>query len=382
MQRLGSQDQPGFHPEAVPPQPAESPVEVALLDRNGVIVSVNAAWDAFCEANGGDPSLMGVGASYLDVCSAAGDDPVAKEVAAAINAALRGDLPAPMTLEVPCHSPDTSRWFDTLISSRLDDDGSCLGATVTLSLAQSGPFVNPAPDDRLSQSGESAEGAIPESGLSVPAYYVDRSERLGDGFAQALLELAPIGIIIVDDEGLIVRASRQAEETFGYSHDSLIGASVECLFPNQLIPMKRELRSAAADQTMNIATVGTFAPCLHADGSEQTVRLSLSSVALSRGAGAMILTTEALGYRPDDASGGDLHNEFGRIAEDLDQVIRLLHGCGLTITTALKDHQLEEDLVAGLSHVIAQLDVAINEIRMTVFGRLRDQTQTGDVDPG
>ena len=54
---------------------------------------------------------------------------------------------------------------------------------------------------------------------------------MGDGFAQAVLELAPVGIIIVDDEGLIVRASRQAEKTFGYSHDSLIGASVECLFP-------------------------------------------------------------------------------------------------------------------------------------------------------
>ena len=104
-----------------------TPVEVALLDRNGVIVSVNAAWDAFCEANGGDPSLMGVGASYLDACSAAGDDPVAREVAAAITAALQGELPAPMTLEVPCHSPDTSRWFDTLISSRLDDEALASG---------------------------------------------------------------------------------------------------------------------------------------------------------------------------------------------------------------------------------------------------------------
>ena len=33
-----------------------------------------------------------------------------------------------------------------------------------------------------------------------------------------------------------------------------------------------------------------------------------------------------------DTSDGDLNNEFGQMAEDLDQVIRLLHGCGLTIT--------------------------------------------------
>jgi len=52
---------------------------------------------------------------------------------------LQVDLPAPMAVEVPCHSPDTSRWLDTLISSRLDDDARCLGATVTLSLARSVP---------------------------------------------------------------------------------------------------------------------------------------------------------------------------------------------------------------------------------------------------
>ena len=282
MQRLGSEDRPGFGPDSVPAQPPEPPVEVALLDRNGVIVSVNAAWDAFCEANGGDPSLMGVGASYLDACSAAGDDPVAREVAAAITAALQGELPAPMTLEVPCHSPDTSRWFDTLISSRLDDDGSCLGATVTLSLAQARPLVNPTARDRLFQSVESTETG---DGWSVPAYYAEMSERLGDGFAQAVLELAPVGIIIVDDEGLIVRASRQAEKTFGYSHDSLIGASVECLFPNQVIPMKQELKSVVADQTTKIATVGTFASGVRADGSEQTVHLSLSSVARAEAKG-------------------------------------------------------------------------------------------------
>ena len=118
---------------------AQAGVEVALLDRDGVIAWVNQAWQAFAAANGGDPGRTGRGVSYLQACAAAGDDPVAQEVAGAIRAALAGDLPGPLTVEVPCHSPVTERWFDVLISSRLDDHGRCLGATVTLSPARSQP---------------------------------------------------------------------------------------------------------------------------------------------------------------------------------------------------------------------------------------------------
>ena len=89
----------------------ETDVEVALLDRLGVIVAVNAAWDAFCNANGGDPTRMGVGSSHLEACGAAVGDQVADQVARAIRTAAHGDLPAPMRVEVPCRSPDTSRWF-------------------------------------------------------------------------------------------------------------------------------------------------------------------------------------------------------------------------------------------------------------------------------
>jgi hypothetical protein len=77
--------------------------------------------------------------SYLEVCDAAGDDPAATAVGTAIRAALAGDLPGPMSLQVPCHSPRTARWFDLLISPRADGGGRRLGATVTLSLVRSQP---------------------------------------------------------------------------------------------------------------------------------------------------------------------------------------------------------------------------------------------------
>ena len=107
-------------------------VEVALLDTVGVIVWVNRAWDEFSLAHGGDPSRSGAGHSYLAVCDAA-DDPASAAVAAAIRAALRGELPAPARVRMRCPTPARPPLFDVLISTRRDDDGHVLGATVTLS---------------------------------------------------------------------------------------------------------------------------------------------------------------------------------------------------------------------------------------------------------
>lgn len=123
---------------AAPGFPADDVgVEIALLDSHGVIVWVNSAWKAFADANGGDSATVGPGVSYLNVCAVAAGDLVTARVEAAIRRALAGDLPGLFTIEVPCHGPRTSRWFDMLISSRLDEDRKSTGATVTLSLARS-----------------------------------------------------------------------------------------------------------------------------------------------------------------------------------------------------------------------------------------------------
>lgn len=110
----------------------EGRVELALLDRTGVIVWTNRAWDDFCRANGGDPRRAGVGLSYLAICEAADDQPSA-DLARSIRAAVRGGLPVPARTVVSCPGPSRPRAFDTLVSTRLDDDGRTLGAMVTLS---------------------------------------------------------------------------------------------------------------------------------------------------------------------------------------------------------------------------------------------------------
>ena len=110
-----------------------------MLDRAGVIVSVNDAWREFSAANDGNGSRTGVGMSYLAVCDAAGDDEYAVEVGSAIRAAAAGDLPAPATIVVPCHAPTVERWYDVLISPRLNRNFSTIGVAVTLTLRAARP---------------------------------------------------------------------------------------------------------------------------------------------------------------------------------------------------------------------------------------------------
>jgi hypothetical protein len=78
-----------------------SDVEVALLDRAGVIVAVNQAWIDFGERNGADPSRCGPGASYLAACDADAGDPSSRLVAEALRRAVAGEVPAARRFSMP-----------------------------------------------------------------------------------------------------------------------------------------------------------------------------------------------------------------------------------------------------------------------------------------
>ena len=181
-------------------------VEVALLDLDGRIVCVNEAWSRFCADNGGEAARCGVGVSYLEVCDRAGDDVMATQVADSVRSALRGELPAPLAIDVPCHSSGELRWFDVLVSSRLDDDGACMGATVTLSLAR---VVSRTPGPAV---------AVPRDPVPAATGWPQgdhAAERLGDGVAHAVFAVVPCAVLLADDDGRIVAANAQADALFG-----------------------------------------------------------------------------------------------------------------------------------------------------------------------
>ena len=92
------------------------PDQVAVIDRNGVIVQVNEPWRRFSKENSPVPGKPAphtdVGTNYMDVCRASTGSRAEGGNAAheGIQAVLEGRL-ANFSMEYPCHSPDQQRWF-------------------------------------------------------------------------------------------------------------------------------------------------------------------------------------------------------------------------------------------------------------------------------
>jgi PAS domain S-box-containing protein len=349
---------------------------VALLDPRGVIVSVNQAWKAFAAANGGDPARTGAGMSYLEVCAAAADDACTRQVDSAIRAALAGALPAPLRVEVPCHAPDVSRWFDVLISSRFDDDARCLGATVTLSITRVAP---PPARPRGARGAPPTTTSPPDGAPAVPAFYAEHSERLGDAFAQLLLDRAPLGILVVDDQGKVVLAGREADVLLGAAPGGLCGRAVRELLPEpgSFDPVG-PMASAAPGGGRGPVGSPRIVDAVRGDGSRVPVELRHGPVPLSRGTGSVYLLRPVPGAVP--GTGTLDADELALLLSGLDRVVRHAFSSGLTVTGVADSHQAEPALADLLRGVTAELDRAVHEARAVAL-RLQGLVHLPGPDP-
>ncbi len=334
------------------PVPSDVGVEVALLDRDGVITWVNAAWQDFAAANGGDPACTGTGVSYLRACAGAGNDPVAAEVAGAIRAALVGDLPSPMTAEVPCHSPATERWFDVLISSRFDDEGRCAGATVTLSLARSQPRSQPKSKPRTQARPRAGSHlrSRPGPGQTRPVAAVF------PGVLWNMVEAFSDGVALADGQGTLVLASRRLEDMFGYPPTELTGQPLERLIPAHL-------------QAARVRPVGTGALLtgLHKDGTTFPVEISLSPVPTAVGRFSMAVVRDMTAVRSlaDIDTAAAAVRRLHRGQEILDTVITSLFQVGVSLQAAADLPGVTER--AHLDEALRILDGTISRIRDSTF---------------
>ncbi|GAB6097797.1 hypothetical protein JCM14469_40510 [Desulfatiferula olefinivorans] len=85
---------------------------IALLDKDGLILETNRAWNRFGKINGMDDAPAGPRYNYLDVCdqTRGDDEDHSKKAARGIRDVIRGNLEE-FTLEYPCHSPTEKKWF-------------------------------------------------------------------------------------------------------------------------------------------------------------------------------------------------------------------------------------------------------------------------------
>ena len=89
---------------------------VAVLDSDGTIVAVNAAWKSFARAAGLSGCDGGVGMNYLSVCErSASASPDAAQTAQALRDIIAGRR-ADYRLEYPCESHDGLRWFQLRVT--------------------------------------------------------------------------------------------------------------------------------------------------------------------------------------------------------------------------------------------------------------------------
>lgn len=88
---------------------------------------------------------------------------------------------------------------------------------------------------------------------------------------RALIEAAPDGIVVVNQEGRIVLVNTQLEKLFGYSRDELLGQPVETLVPARFRGRHPEHRA------------GFDLYALRKDGTEFPVEISLSPLETEEG---------------------------------------------------------------------------------------------------
>jgi two-component system sensor histidine kinase/response regulator len=105
------------------------PAHIALLDNQGIIISVNDAWRRFGDGNAMQSPDYGVGCNYVEICEGAQGaySSEALRVAQGIRSVLRGKEKY-FSMEYPCHSPSAKTWF-LLTATPLAED-SLKGAVV------------------------------------------------------------------------------------------------------------------------------------------------------------------------------------------------------------------------------------------------------------
>jgi diguanylate cyclase (GGDEF)-like protein/PAS domain S-box-containing protein len=177
--------------------------ELAIVDRNGVILAVNEAWRRFAIDNAAEPGKraegVGPGANYLDVCRAAGADATDEMQAASagIQSVIDG-VASSFILDYPCHSPSQLRWFAMFVT----------------------PFGDATEGGVVISHTDITERKLAEQRLEETLVRAEEGARV----LQALMEHIPIGITIADAPDVAIRmVSRHGRALTGQTPDTYQG---------------------------------------------------------------------------------------------------------------------------------------------------------------
>jgi diguanylate cyclase (GGDEF)-like protein/PAS domain S-box-containing protein len=182
------------------------PAHIAVLDKDGAILTVNAAWEQVAREGGLPfPKVAGVGANYLEACRQAAGEPgeTAKDALTGIRAVLDGSL-ALYTQEYTSQSATGPHCF----------------------LLHATPFVRSGGGAVVSHIDITARKRAEES-LSAALAETERARAHLD----ALYATIPIGLLYVTPNLIVQHASQLIAEIHGRSVHELIGRRLPDLIP-------------------------------------------------------------------------------------------------------------------------------------------------------
>ena len=224
-----------------------------------------------CAREGKPVHLSGLPPAYLRVSSGLGGSPPTQVVAWPI---LSGDAPAAV-VEVAGFRAASAReralWEELLPAVSLN-----------LQVLQR----NLRTQELLVQTRDQAEELeAQQKSLRLAQEELQVTEQ----FFRSVLELAPDGLLVADEKGVIRLANAKCEELFGYTRAELVGHSVEMLVPDDVRPRHPGLRDgfhrASSARSMG---AGRELRALRKDGSLFPVEIGLSPLPAQHGQGAQV----------------------------------------------------------------------------------------------
>ncbi len=171
---------------------------IAILNKYGVIIGVNAAWRQFGDANYLTTPNYCLGMNYLDVCDSASgrNNREAGLVGAGIRAVMNRQQDQ-FKMEYPCHSPTEKRWFIIHVT-------------------------------RFSWDGQDRYIVAHQNVSELKLAQVELSEN--QKRIQAILDNVMNGIITLDARGFIETANIAACTIFEYTPEQFTSQSIHHLF--------------------------------------------------------------------------------------------------------------------------------------------------------